>query len=309
VDQQKEHIMRKTSILVASLLVAAVGAMQAQPLVFTGGTVSNYSNVVLTLHGPTNQVIQVERLKRSNQVWQSVATATLNASGNATVTNALDEGIYGFFRAETTNGVTKSTNAFGAVAGTVAPGYDMIGNPFGGALLTSLLPAPADGTMVYQYTNGNYQIATYVQTNWDQSLFISQGEGVIVLTPTNVVSQRYLVSGLFTTNTISRTVSSGSSILCSPLYGLLVPSAWEVDLLSTNRLGGYSTLPVQSTGNPQSTIYRMVDSAGNYQTFTLAATNVWTTSGMPTTVPLNLTEGFWLNRPTNTTWSFSVPIW
>jgi hypothetical protein len=131
----------------------------------------------------------------------------------------------------------------------------------------------------------------------------------MVLTPTNVVSQRYLVSGLFATNSISRSVGSGLSILCSPLYGLLVPSAWEVDLLSTNRLGGYSTLPVQSTGNPQSTIYRMVDSAGDYQIFTLTTTNVWTTSGMPTTVPLNLTEGFWLDRPTNAVWSFAVPIW
>ena len=291
--------------------VLATAILQAQSLHFTDGVVSNLNTVTLSLKGPTNQMVQIERLNRTNQTWQSQGTVRLNSSGLASFNSSLHEGVYGYFRAQTTNGASRSTNAFGAVAGTVGGGQTMIGNPLGATTLSVMFPTAAGGTTVYQWAGGSYRMATYESGwgEWDEDLAIGPMEGIIVVTPTNVVSQRFLVSGLFTTNTMSRSVASGYSMLCSPLYKLTVPSQWEVDLLSTNRLGGYSLLPVISTANPQSTLQRMVTSAGGYQTFTLGTNGVWTSGGSPVSVPLTLTEGFWLNRPTNAIWSVSVPIW
>jgi len=36
---------------------------------------------------------------------------------------------------------------------------------------------------------------------------------------------------------------------------------------------------------------------------------VWQSSGTNTVVPLGLTEGFWLNKPTNATWTVNRTIW
>jgi hypothetical protein len=53
----------------------------------------------------------------------------------------------------------------------------------------------------------------------------------------------------------------------------------------------------------------MIDALGNFQAYTLGATNAWQTNGVTTTVPLHLAEGFWLNKPTNATWTIHRRIW
>jgi hypothetical protein len=187
----------------------------------------------------------------------------------------------------------------------------MIGNPFAATTVSGLIPGPANGTTVYRYdgTNG-FVTATYDTDlgGWDTNMPVAQLEGALVSVPTNTV--RYLVSGLFTTNSLSKSIPSGDSILCSPLYKLTVVSAWQIDELNTNKLGGDSLLPVQSSGySPQCTINRMIDTSGNYRTYTLTTNNVWQTSGTNTVVPLHLTEGFWIKKPVSATWTIGLTIW
>ena len=281
----------------------------AQSLYFTSGSVSNdFSGVTLKLQGPTNQTCAVEGLDPTNQTWETLGWVALDSTGAGVFNTTLEQGVYGFYRARTTNDTYYSTNAFGAVAGTLPSGETMIGNPFAPADIATIIPSPADGTTVYQYNNG-YVIATYQINQWDTDITVGTAEGVIVKTPTNV-TQRYVVSGLFTTNQVSRSIVSGNSIICSPLYQIIGPGTWQVDELNTNRLGGYSLIPAQTSGySPQCTINRMIDTSGDYQTYTLTTNNVWQTGGTNTVVPLGLTEGFWINKPTNATWTYSLPIW
>ena len=53
------------------------------------------------------------------------------------------------------------------------------------------------------------------------------------------------------------------------------------------------------------------DSAGTYQANILGTNNVWTLNGTNTVPVIRLSEGFWLNKPGNssTTWTVNRPIW
>lgn len=302
----------KTTLLSLCSLALTAGALQAQTLSFTSGVVSNYSSVYLTLTGPTNRIVQVERLNRTNQTWDVMGTLTLNSSGTGNYTSSLHEGIYGFFRARTTNSSHYSTNAYGAVAGYICYPKTMIGNMFAPTTLSNIISNPATTLIVWQYTTNGYVRADYDTdtSQWYPNLNIDRQEGFIVEGPTNMyVCSRYLVNGLFVTNTVTKPIPTNWSIQCSPLYKLTVPANWQVDEFNTNRYGGYSLLPVQSTGfNPQATISRMIDTSGNYWNYYLT-NNVWQHAGTNIVVPIDLAEGFWVYKPTNATWSVNVPIW
>lgn len=142
--------MNKLTLLTA-LVLTLPGVLRAQTLSFTGGVVSNLNTVTLSLKGPTNQMVQIERLNRTNQTWQSQGAVRLNSSGLAGFNSSLHAGVYGYFRAQTTNGTYRSTNAFGAVAGTIGGGQTMIGNPLGATTLSVMFPTAAGGTTVYQW--------------------------------------------------------------------------------------------------------------------------------------------------------------
>jgi hypothetical protein len=275
------------------------------------GVVTNATNVILYLHGPTNQVCLVEGLNPSNQAWQTLGAEPLDNYGFGQFNTTLWNGCYGFYRAKTTNTPGYySTNAFGAIAGCLSGGQTMIGNPFLARNISEIIPEPAEFTTVHRWINvsNQYESVSYCFGGWDQTLDIGAFEGFIVDAPANTW-QRFVFSGLFDTNVITANIPSGFSMLCSPLYET-DSTTWLVDLLTTNKLGGNSLLPVQTPwNNPQSTIYRMVDALGNFQTYTLGATNAWQTNGVTTTVPLHLAEGFWLNKPTNATWTIHRRIW
>jgi hypothetical protein len=298
-------------LTVAAGIAIAVGA-QAQALRFNSGYVTNGNTAAVTLYGPTNMVCVIDRLGATNGTWSSVGTVTLNSYGYGFFTNLLDQWVYGVYRAIGTNAGTvyRSTNAFGAVVGDLYPGLTMVGNPFTGMYAENLVPSPADGTAIYRWNNSTTNYSTDVYDGgWSLSLWLARGEGVIVKTPTNIVSQKYVVSGVFPTNAFTYSVPKGQSILCTPLCKVTDAATWRVDLLTTNQLGGASSLPVRSTGyTPESTINRMIDLNGTYKTYTLT-NNAWYSSYIGTTVPLELTEAFWLNKPTNGTWTVTVPVW
>lgn len=303
----------KQSILIPILTTLGVVAAFGQPLQFTSGVVSNYSSVHLSLSGPTNVVVQVERLNPTNNVWEAQGTLNLtNGFGSFNSSLVLD--VYGFFRAKSTNNAHYSTNAFGAVVGEVGPGKAIIGNPFNSANVTQMIPDPAPGMQVMKFINAsnNFSIITFddLDLEWyPGTLDVDLAESVVVDVPgTNSV--KYLVSGLFDTNSISKSLPAGLSLLVSPLYSIQSGAFWKVDQLSTNQLGGLSGLPVQTSGhNPQATLYQPLDSSLNYSTNTLSSANQWRRDGTNVVIDLEITEGFWLHKPTNAVWTIQRYIW
>lgn len=302
--------MKHLPLLAATLCVqAALG----QSLQFTSGVVSNYSAVNLSLSGPSNLVVQVERLNPTNNVWEAQGTLSLtNGFGSFSSSLVLD--VYGFFRAKSTNNAYYSTNAFGAVVGEVGPGKAIIGNLFNSASVTNLLPDPAPGMQVLKFNNAsnNFTIITFDEFDlewYPGTLNVDLAESVVVDVPgTNSV--KYLVSGLFDTNAISKSLPAGLSLLVSPLYSIQSGTFWNVDQLNTNQLGGLSALPVQTAGyNPQATLYQPLDSSLNYSTNTLSSTNQWQRNGTNVVINLEITEGFWLHKPTNAVWTIQRSIW
>lgn len=300
--------MKAFSLLVATVFLPAFA--WAQSLRFSSGSVSN-CNVTLNLAGLTNTWCYVERLNRTNQVWDNVGSAYLGTNAAATFNTTLHECVYGFFRAKSTNGTYLSTNAFGAVAGTVGTGYYLLGNPFGAKTLTQIVPSPNDGTTVHLFRVGGYYDSSSYDAGagaWDTNYTVTQLEGFFLQNvATNV--QPYLLSGLFSTNTLSKGLTNGNNLIVSPLYKLTAPAIWKVDELNTNQLGGASLLPVQSTGfNPQAKVLRARDTVPNYDTYSLT-NSVWRLNTTNTVVPLGLVEGFWLYKPTNATWNVSLSFW
>jgi hypothetical protein len=300
--------MKTSLFLFAALLLPA--ALSAQSLRFTAGSVSNTA-VTLSLAGLTNTWCQVERLNRTNQVWDNVGSTLLGTNATATFNTSLHGGIYGFFRAKSTNGTYLSTNAFGAVAGTVGTGQTLVGNPFAPLTLTQIFRSPRNGTTVHLWRSGGYYDSSTYDAGaeaWDTNYSVGQLEGFFIENgSTN--TEAYVVSGLFSTNVLSRSLVAGNNLLVSPLYKLTAPAIWKVDELNTNQLGGASLLPVQSPGfNPQAKISRAKDTVPNYDTFALT-NGVWRLGNTNTVVPLGLVEGFWLYKPTNATWNVSLSIW
>jgi len=296
------------------LLTVAQSIYGADALRFTSGTVSNFTAISLNLAGPSNLVIQVERLNRTNDVWESQGNVTLGGSGTGTFNSSLIEGIYGFFRAKATNNSTFSTNAFGAVCGYLGNGLSIIGNMFKAQDLTNVLTTPVNGMQAYKWDNSSGSFASYSYVAafgaWSPSSFVVDPmEGIFVRNPqTNI--NRYTISGLFDTNAISKSLPSGYSLICSQRYHVVETNTWKIDILNTNQLGGASQVPVQSPGfNPQAIINKALDNVPNYSTNNLTSGNLWQSGGTNVVVPLNITEGFWLNKPTNATWVVNRTIW
>ena len=294
--------------LAASLLTSQ---LNADTLRFTSGVVSNYSGVTLSLAGPTNLVCQVERLNPTNDTWQVQGNVTLGTNGLATYNSSLAQGIYGFFRAKSTNNSYYSTNGFGAVAGYIAPGDTLIGNSFASRTLTNFLTQPIDGLTAYQWdaVSNAYNIATYFAEDgaWDNLLTVGQCEALYIKnSSSNTV--RYLTSGLFNTNAITTLLRTNYNLVSTPLYHLNPTNTWRVDTLSSNLLGGNSLLPVRTTGYSNECTISQLLSDATYRTFNLT-NGVWKTGGTNTTIQINITEGFWVNKPTNATWTVNLPLW
>lgn len=300
-----------------SVCLVVTMSARADSLRFTSGTIKpDLTNVVLSLAGPNNLVIQVQRLNKTNDTWESQGNLSLSASGTGSFTNSLVEGIYGFYRAKATNDSYYSTNAYGAVVGFLTSGgYSMIGNIFGRLDLTNIIRTPVDGTQVSKYysSSNSYVVATYddMDGTWSKPLSFDIAEGFFVKSPTNS-AMRYVIDGLFDTNAITRTLYPNLNLIATPLYHVSPTNTWTVDTLTTSQPGGASSLPVQQPGyDPQCILLQLWDASGAYQTNKLNSAGQWTSAGTNVAPQIKITEGFWLQRQTNTntTWTVSRPIW
>ena len=140
----------KKQLLRQFAAISFVALAQAQSLRFTSGEIFNTNQVSLWVAGPavTNLNYVLERLNLTNQTWQTVSTYTINSGGPTNLTSSLFNGTYGFFRTRSTNNAYLSTNAFGAIVGSVGPGLSLLGNPFGATTITNIFPNPAEGSAV-----------------------------------------------------------------------------------------------------------------------------------------------------------------
>ena len=318
----------KKRILLKVATISIVGVAQAQSLRFTSGEIFNTNQVSLWVSGPsvTNLNYVLERLNLTNQTWQTVSTYTINSGGPTNLTSSLFNGTYGFFRTRSTINAYLSTNAFGAIVGSVGPGLSLLGNPFGATTITNIIPNPAEGSAVDKWNNSttNYDISNFSFGQWDTNFTIGEVEGFFINNGgTNAITYRF--SGLFTTNTVFRSIPTGSSIITSPSYTLIFPAILLNDALTNNFPGGKFNIPVQASGySYQAEVDKWIAATNgyakyyltNYITTNIVGTNVlqqtnlvWAINGTNTYVPLYLGEGFFITKPTNATWSFNCPIW
>jgi hypothetical protein len=308
-DKKENHMKKSVSVLILALCFS-LNSTKADSLRFTSGSVgTNFSTVVLSIAGPTNLVCQVERLNPSNDAWEIEGYVNLGPFGNANFTNSLVDGIYGFFRTKATNNSALATNAFGAVCGYLGAGDSFIGNIFAAANISTIIPNPPEGIEALKYINGSgWSIASYEDGAWANDVTIGTFEGVYI--QNGATETRYIVSGLFDTNTIVKSIPSGLSAVCLPLYHVNPVNTWDVDTFNSSQPGGVSGLPVQSSGYvPQCRLYQLINNANLYSTNLLTSSNVWQHAGTNINLQFGITEGFFIDKPTNATWSVSRPIW
>jgi hypothetical protein len=296
-------------------LVALVGVVEmakAQSIGFYSGSFVASNQVSMVVLGPasTNVTCYLERRGLTNQTWSVVATYTITNGGPAYVTGTLDQGKYGYFRTRSTNNAYYSTNAFGAIAGQLGNGLSLLGNPFGATSLTNIFPNPVNGDYVDQWADGgtNYVESDFVG-NWTSNLTIGPLQGFFAYNgDTNALA--YHFCGVVNTNYAVKSIAQGYSIITSPRYALLNTSTLQNDLLSTNQLGGYLGIPVQSPGYTNPCVVEKWIAAGNYFSYYYLTNQgpsniVWT----PSAAPLGLGEGFFIYKPTNATWTVNMPVW
>src|SRR5258708_31320135 len=179
----------KSITAVLGVMAATFQVDAANSFYFSTAVASNdFNGVLLSLQGPTNTTCEVHRLNRTNQTWDVMGTVTLDSSGVGSFSTTLHEGIYGFYRAQSTNGTYLSTNAFGAVAGFLpASGKTMIGNPFIARDVSEIFPSPSDNLTINQWDNANNRyVNVYYDAffgEWSHALSIGTQEGVIVNNP------------------------------------------------------------------------------------------------------------------------------
>lgn len=308
------------TVFLQSIAWAAVACghlMLGQSLRFSSGATDINGNVSLNLNGPTNRWIHIQRLGYANQTWSTVSTNWIGSSGalSVTLTNGLSSGVYGVFRAQTSNSSHWTTNGYGAVVGTLGQYNTLIGNPFAGSYVSTVIPQPPDGLQVHLYRNGTYSTSEYLGGFWLNDQDVGLCEGMLVYNPsTNAV--KYVVDGVFATNSVAVSVESPLALIASPIFRISqshtngVPLSQRVDLLQTNLVAGASALPVTGacTTNIVFDLFRLSGASGpQYTEFNLLCGGTsWSTGSTNaawTSVPLHLTEGFWIALPTNRTWN------
>lgn len=301
---------RPSKLAILSIFIAVIQS-QADPLRFTSGYLTNQNVLLCLAAGSTNIVCELQRLDPTTDTWVAQSTFTIT-NGTHCLWSTLTNG-YGYFRARATNDSLYSTNAFGAMSIELPPAYSLIGNPFNPQAVSVTFPYPRDGLTVSRWTNSNWQTATYDFGEWDTNISIQRIEGAIVFVPgsSNIVAQ---FSGIFATNSFSRTLPAGWSLATSPLYHLNQTNAWQVDTLSSPQPGGIATLPVNtSTNNLNAEVSLLIDPIGPvYDDYSLVGNSWFYNGSIVDQVGIIWSQGFWYNNvnTNSVTWTVNhLPIW
>lgn len=295
----------------ASTLVVLTAAVHGATLQFSSGSLSN-GLVRLTASGPTNLVCELQRLNPTNDTWAAIGNFTLSSSGTYDITTTLPTDGYGYYRTKSTNGTYLSTNAFGAMWFTLPDGYSIVGNPFKPLHLTNVFLSPVDGMTVDRYASNTWtSVDSFDFGAWNQDDTIGRGEGAMVYCPaTNVTAQFY---GLFDTNSFSKTLDAGYSLLLTPLYHITSLSTMQVDSMTSSVPGGNSNLPIQSSLSPEAEYAVVIGNSGPTYNDYVLTNSVWKLNNTNvSSVPIQWSVGFWWrNTSTNSaTWTInSIPIW
>lgn len=292
--------------MICALLTLYCAPAKADPLRFSSESITN-GLVTLNIAGNSNLVCQLEQLNPTNDTWTVMSAFLLDSSGSYTLTNGLING-YGYFRVKATNGTYLSTNAVGAMSLTLPQGYSLIGNPFSRThSVWDIFPSPANGTRVYpSTTNGFAPTSTYAVGSWTHSYSFTQGEGFLVYAPnTNTVIQFW---GEISTNSFTKALAPGWSILTSPLYHLESFSGFRLDSLDNVDPGGLTSLPVLSGASIDVVSGH---SGPTYDAYTFTNGN-WMLGTNTATVPITWGQGFWFYNPGANPVDWTIddfPIW
>ena len=302
-------IIRNT--LVASILSAV--ALFAEALRFSSVSVGTNNVATLSISGPTNQACVLERAAwSSNFNWESVTNYTLSSSGSASLSASLIGNTNAVFRTRSTNNAYYSTNAVGVLIGYCRNKYELIGNPFGPISdFTEILPSPLDGLSVFLWNGTGYDGYDYVDGAWSATADIGPLEGFFIRNTSTNQTQRFVIANLFSTNSLNLSIGTNNALLCSQRFWPLVTNSipTQVDLMQTNRLGGYSGLPVQGTSTNTWTLVQRWDWSSQAYTVYGLTNSVWRVGTNQMDVPLSYGEGFFFRTATNSTWTANRSIW
>jgi len=204
-----------------------------------------------------------------------------------------------------------SVNAVGYVNTTLIPGFNLISNPLNAAdnkietIFSNFQGGVRDGTTVYRFNNGNFQIANYIALlgGWSGDA-VGQttvpGDGVFVYLPppdTGEAANKILTFvGEVPQNATSTPVPKGFSIKSSVVPQAVAPDATK------NTDGSAAPIPV-TDGN---VLYRYLPAQKNYDIHNyIALLGGWD----PALPVINVGEAFYYyNNGSATTWNrtFSV---
>jgi hypothetical protein len=288
-------------------------SLLGEVLRFTSVSVGTNSLATLEVSGPTNLTCVLERAGWSSSfIWESVTNYTLSSSGSASLSASLFGNTNAVFRTRSTYDTYYSTNAAGVLIGYCRDRYELIGNPFGPiSNFTEILPSPLNGLSVYLWNGTGYDGYDYVDGDWSSTANIGPLEGFFIRNTSTNQTQRYVIANLYSTNSVILSIGTNNALLCSQQFWPLITNSTptRVDLLQTNRLGGYTGLPVQGISTNTWTQIQRWD--WNSQAYTVhSLTNgVWRVGTNQTDVPLSYGEGFFFRTGTNSTWTANRSIW
>ncbi len=179
-----------------------------------------------------------------------------------------------------------SVNAVGYINLSVPAGFSIIANQLdagtGNNVLSKLFTSVPDGTIIYEYSNGGYNISTFAFGSWDVDQTLAPGQAAWINNP-NTAAITVTFVGNVPQGSLSQQIPAGFSLQSSQ-----VPQSGALDTVL-----GYPA----AEGD---IIYRY---AGGGYTISTYAFGAWDTVPTP-----NVGEGFWVNTQTAKSWTrnFSV---
>ena len=152
-----------------------------------------------------------------SKIWQTIASGKARPEPLVYVDPDASKFGFRFYRIAAAG--VPSTNVFGYVSVSTAPGYSLIGNPFGSpsAPVADLFKGWPDGTTLSKFDPLNYHLVENTLKNgrWlNPTDRLSSGQGAVFLNPTSYYKSFSFVGDVFE-GTNSVPIAAGFSLRCS----------------------------------------------------------------------------------------------
>lgn len=244
----------------------------------------------VTVYGPANQSVTLDRFSASRKYWTNLTSFTLSGSGVYNYTNTSATNTHEFYRCQI--GSLKSCNSVGYADVAMPSGYSMIANPLNAVdnRVNAVLPNVPDGTYLHKFnevTDQYYEVNAFISgSGWiDTNMTLAPGEGAIIQLPSATTvsfigecQQGYLINPVLS----GHSIRSAKAPISGPVTSGLGTPILEGDI-----------------------IIRMI--SGTYQHYAYH-NGLWISIGAQVSEPvINLGESFWINKPTD--WQQISSVW